>query len=90
MDVLPDPDELMEARAERTADELYRDGKWHCCECGDPIISGHEQAMSADPAASPVCPLCCAKKATDMARAAIAKVEPGVAGSAGAVETKGA
>jgi hypothetical protein len=63
MESLPDPGELMEARAERMADEMFCDGKWHCCECGDPIIPGHEQPMSADPAAPPVCLLCLAKMA---------------------------
>lgn len=62
MNVLPDPCELMEARAERVADDLFRDGRWHCCECGDPITPGHEQPASADPAAPPVCSLRCRDK----------------------------
>ena len=65
MDYVPDPEELMEARAERNADELYRDGQWHCCECGEAIKPGHEETMSPDPAAPPVCPECCLKATTD-------------------------
>jgi hypothetical protein len=60
--MLPDPIELMEARAERMADEYFHDGIWHCCVCGRPIPPGHEETMSPDPAAAPVCRSCCERE----------------------------
>lgn len=54
---IPDPGEMMEARAERMED-LYHDGQWHCCNCREPIEPGHETTLSADPAAPPICDEC--------------------------------
>lgn len=57
---IPDPSEMMDARAERMVD-LYHDGQWHCCECGTPIEPGHENAAGLDPAAPPICDECLRK-----------------------------
>lgn len=54
---LPDPIEMMEARAERMED-LYHDGCWHCVNCLEAIKPGHENMPSPDPAAPPVCDEC--------------------------------
>lgn len=63
--MIPDPGEMMEARAERMED-LYRNGLWHCCECGKPIKPGHENQAGPDPAAPPICDECVKKYCQEM------------------------
>lgn len=50
----PDPLEQAEAHTETLAKLFYRDGYWHCYECG-------EQIESLGPADEPICSDCYAK-----------------------------
>jgi hypothetical protein len=56
--MIPDPGEQIDMRGERMADELYRNGQWHCVECEQPIQPGHEIPSSTDPASAPICRTC--------------------------------